>query len=83
MASARAINWRVPAATHETLLGLLAVTGMRVGEALRLEPADIDRDNAVIVIRESKFGNYAEHAVMPSPVVKALSGALPAWESSA
>jgi integrase len=53
---ARTMRWRLPAATHATLLGLLATTGMRVGEALRLEPSDIDRADDVIVIRQSKFG---------------------------
>jgi integrase len=46
----------MPAATHETLIGLLAVTGMRVGEAIRLDRADIDWADAVLTIRESKFG---------------------------
>lgn len=32
MAQARAIRWRLPATTHETVIGLLAATGMRVGE---------------------------------------------------
>ena len=31
MAQARAMRWRLPAATHSTLIGLLAATGMRVG----------------------------------------------------
>jgi integrase/recombinase XerD len=39
-----------------TLIGLLAVTGMRVGEALRLHDGDTDRDTAVITIRATKFG---------------------------
>jgi integrase len=46
----------MPAATHETLIGLLAATGLRVGEAIRLDRADIDRADAVLTIRESKFG---------------------------
>ena len=46
----------IPAATHETLIGLLAVTGLRVGEAIRLDRADIDWTGAVLTIRESKFG---------------------------
>lgn len=46
----------MPAATHETLIGLLAVTGMRVGEAIRLDRGDIDWTTAVLTIRESKFG---------------------------
>ena len=38
-----------------TLIGLLAVTGMRVGEALRLTDADIATDTALITIRGTKF----------------------------
>ena len=49
---------RVPfaAATHATVIGLLAATGMRVGEALRLDRADVDWTDGVLFIRESKFG---------------------------
>jgi integrase len=62
---ARAMRWRLPAATHATLLGLLAATGMRVGEALRLEPSDVDHVNDVILIRESKFGKSRLVPVLP------------------
>lgn len=65
LACARSSRWRLPAATHETLLGLLAATGMRVGEALRLTPSDIDQDNAVIEIRESKFGKSRLVPILP------------------
>jgi len=56
MAAARAMRWRVPAATYETLIGLLAATGLRVGEALRLERRDIDWGEGFLRIVESKFG---------------------------
>jgi integrase len=56
MTQARALRWRLPAATHETLIGLLAATGMRVGETLRLDRGDVDLTNGVLMIRESKFG---------------------------
>jgi integrase len=56
MAAARAIRWRLPAATHETVIGLLASTGIRVGEAIRLDRTDVDQVNGVLHIRESKFG---------------------------
>lgn len=55
-AASSAIRWRLPAATHSTLIGLLAVTGMRVGEALKLNDDDIDWDDGVVLVRESKFG---------------------------
>lgn len=43
-------------ATYQTLIGLLATTGLRVGEALRLNRSDLDRSDGVLRIRESKFG---------------------------
>jgi integrase/recombinase XerD len=42
--------------TLATVIGLLAVTGMRVGEALRLDRYhDVDWDDAVILVRDTKF----------------------------
>ena len=43
-------------ATYQTLIGLLATTGLRVGEALRLDRRDLDRREGVLRVRESKFG---------------------------
>jgi integrase/recombinase XerD len=43
-------------ATYQTLIGLLASTGMRVGEVLRLDRGDLDHSEGVLRIRESKFG---------------------------
>jgi integrase len=53
MAGARSMRWRLPAATHTTVIG---ATGMRVGEALRLDRSDINWVEGVLFIRESKFG---------------------------
>lgn len=44
------------AATFQTLLGLLAVTGMRIGEALRLRHHDIDWTAGTLTIHRSKSG---------------------------
>jgi len=41
--------------TYETLLGLLACTGLRISEALRLRQADVDWDRGVITVHQSKF----------------------------
>ena len=46
-----ALRPALKAASYEALFGLLAVTGMRLGEAITLEPSDIDLDNGVITIR--------------------------------
>lgn len=42
--------------TYATLLALLAVTGMRTGEILKLDRDDVDLANAVLTVREAKFG---------------------------
>lgn len=42
--------------TYHALLGLLSVTGLRVGEALRLRPGDVDLDTGVLTVRGTKFG---------------------------
>lgn len=44
------------AATYVTLIGLLAATGLRIGEAIKLDRTDIDWSSGVLLIRESKFG---------------------------
>lgn len=42
-------------ATYQTLIGLLAVTGMRVGEAIRLDLDDFDWRGGTITVRWTKF----------------------------
>lgn len=44
------------AATLATLIGLLDAAGLRIGEAIALDRGDIDWAEAVLTIRESKFG---------------------------
>lgn len=43
-------------ATMATVIALLAVTGMRPGEALRMRPGDIKADDATLLIRANKHG---------------------------
>lgn len=62
----RSIPSPLRAATFETLIGLLAVTGMRVGEAIRLDRGDIDRSEGTLLIRESKFRKSRLLPVQPS-----------------
>lgn len=68
MTQARGIPTPLRAATYETLIGLLAATGMRVGEAIRLDRSDIDWTDGVLVIRESKFGKTRELPLHPSTI---------------
>jgi integrase/recombinase XerD len=61
---------RVPLrqATYRTLIGLLAVTGMRVGEAIRLNRPDVDLRHGVLTVRGTKFGKSRELPVHASTV---------------
>ena len=54
------------AATLANLIILLAVTGMRVGEALRLDCCDVDWDQAVLRVRDTKFGKGRDVVVSGS-----------------
>jgi integrase len=56
------------AATYHTLFGLMAVTGMRVGEAVGLDVDDVDLDSGVIVIRETKHHKARRIPVHPTTV---------------
>ena len=42
--------------TYYCLFGLLAVGGLRISEALKLERADVDLDEGILTIRQTKFG---------------------------
>jgi Site-specific recombinase XerD len=42
-------------ATYETLIGLLAATGVRIGEAIRLDRGDVDWSDGLLLVRVSKF----------------------------
>ncbi len=52
--------------TYYCLLGLLAVTGMRVGEARHLLPTDVDLAAGLLTIRNTKFGKSRLVPIHPS-----------------
>jgi integrase len=66
MAASSVIPTPHRAATMRALIGLLAVTGMRIGEAIRLDRQDIDHERNLITVLESKFGKSRELAVHPT-----------------
>jgi integrase/recombinase XerD len=66
--TARAIRTPLRAATYQTLIGLLAATGMRVGEAIRLQRRDIDWAEGTATVHLSKFGKSREVPLAPSTV---------------
>src|SRR5271169_2045205 len=54
--------------TYYHLLGLLATTGMRSGEAVRLANSDVNLAEGLITIRESKFGKSRVVPLHPTTV---------------
>lgn len=66
MRAARLLTPVLRAATYESLIGLLSVTGMRVGEGIRLDRDDVDFDEGVLTIWDSKFGKSREVPLHPA-----------------
>jgi integrase len=54
------------ATSYATLIGLLAVTGLRISEALGLDDADVDLTEGVLTIRRAKFGKSRLVPLHPS-----------------
>ncbi len=63
---ARALPGPLRGATYATLIGLLAVTGLRVGEAIGLDRADLDWSVGLLIVRQGKFGKSRELLLHPS-----------------
>ena len=68
MAAAGRLTPRLRAARHQTLIGLLAVTGMRPGEALALDRQDVDLRHGVVHVRAGKHKKQREVPLHPSTV---------------
>jgi integrase/recombinase XerD len=71
MAAARRLRPALRAATFETLIGLLACTGLRIGEAIRLDREDFDAAPGLLIVRDSKFGKSRE-VLLHESTVRAL-----------
>ena len=54
--------------TYETLLGLIASTGLRVSEAVHLLDADVDLKYGMLTIRQTKFAKSRQVPMHPSTV---------------
>lgn len=67
-AAASGLRPPLRAVTRETLFGLPAVTGMRLGEALNLDRDDIDWRAATLLIRDAKFGRSRRLPLHPSTI---------------
>ena len=66
MSAADSLAPAMRAATWRTLIGLLAVTGMRQGEACRLGRDHADLQSGTLVIADSKFGKSRQVFLHPT-----------------
>jgi integrase/recombinase XerD len=60
MRQASCLRHPLQAATYTTLFGLLATTGIRLGEAIALDRHDIDWRRALVTVRDAKFKKSRE-----------------------
>ena len=68
MAAARSLPAPLLAHTYEALIGLLAVSGLRISEAIRLGRNDVLLDEAWMQVIEGKLGKSREVPLAPSTV---------------
>lgn len=66
LTAARQLRPPLRAATHEALFGLIAVSGLRIGEAIGLTRDDVDLTGGVLTIRDAKFGHSRLAPLHPS-----------------
>lgn len=55
--------------TYQTMIALIAVTGMRIGEVVRLDNSDVDLAEGLVTIRDSKFGKSRQVPLHPTATV--------------
>jgi integrase len=68
MAEARRLRPSFRAATAETVVGLLAVTGMRAGEIVRLNRGNVDLSAGTLAVIATKFNKSRELALHDTTV---------------
>ena len=68
MRAAGRIRSPLKAATYQTLIGLLSVTGMRIGEAIALDRADVELPEERLTVRRGKNGRSREVALHPTTI---------------
>jgi integrase/recombinase XerD len=73
IAAAGELRPALRAATYQTLIGLLVVSGIRIGEAIALDTDDLDTTGGLLAVRHTKFGKSRLVPLHPS-TVRALTG---------
>ena len=72
------IIFRTPKTRNRLLLELMARSGMRVGEVLKLTPADVD--GRKVTIQDPKSGSETEVAFLPQKVADRLRDYIHEWD---
>jgi integrase/recombinase XerD len=62
------LRTRLRTATITTLIGLLAVTGMRIGEVIALDDEDFDTEHGLLTVQAAKLGKWRQIPLHPSTV---------------
>jgi integrase len=66
--AAEQLSTPIRRATIATLIGLLAVTGMRLGEVIGLDNTDFDPQQGLLTVRHAKLGKHRLLPLHPSTV---------------
>jgi len=66
MHAAGRLSCPLRAATFTTVIGLMACTGLRTGEAMRLDSTDVDLEDDLLTVRDSKHGKSRLVPLHPS-----------------
>jgi integrase/recombinase XerD len=73
LAQAGQLKTRLRQQTLKTLIGLMAVTGMRGGEVVALDDEDFDADRGLLLVRHAKLGRHRLLPLHPTTVTALLS----------
>jgi site-specific recombinase XerD len=77
MAATAGLRFPLRQATYRTLIALLAVSGLRISEAIRLDDADVDHAGNLLQVRDSKSGKSRLVPLHPT-----TAGALAGYQRS-
>jgi integrase/recombinase XerD len=66
IAAAATLRFPLRVATYQTLISLLVVTGMRVGEVIGLDTDDFNNDQGILLVRKGKGGATRQLPLHPS-----------------
>jgi integrase/recombinase XerD len=66
--AARSLSPPLRGLSYATLIALMAATGLRTGEAVRLDRSDVDLTDGLLLIRYTKYGKHRRIPIDPTAV---------------